>query len=167
MPCKFSCLSVPKQIKKSKNLQLPQWIQLLYEDDVFFEIRDEFFVNVMPTFELQQLRTGAMVKRFLTEMDQVIDSALQFPLSNVNESNQTEFPKITIISGHDSTLGDWLIDLDWESPSYGAAIFMELYQVTRRPNNMTSFIIKVELSIDIKKIIIITKLFQNLGVLQE
>lgn len=144
-------------VQKSRNLQLPQWIEDLHKDDVFYEIRDEYFAHMMPTFELKRLRTGSMIKRFLEEADQVVNAVaiqktktvlthIPIPSQKILEATQTDFPKITIISGHDSTIVNWMIDLNIydlvASPPYGAAIFMELYEEVTKLNN-TVFSIKV------------------------
>lgn len=126
---------------------MPDWIQNLYDDDLFFELRDEYFLNIMPTLELKRLRSGGMLKRFLDEMDLVVDDVEHY--QNLQEgravSSQLDFPRTMVVSGHDSTIATWMIDLeifDWENIPYGAAIFVELYEVGTKLNK-TVFIIKV------------------------
>ncbi|XP_021968499.1 testicular acid phosphatase homolog isoform X1 [Folsomia candida] len=110
-------------VQKSRNLVLPAWAEQLYENGAIQGMKTFFYTSAIPTDDLTRLYTGSMVTRFFDSMDKVMDDELGLGVIN---------PRVTVLSGHDTTIALWLTNLGLGSNldiPYGSALFLEVCQI--------------------------------------
>jgi len=130
-------------IEQIYNYTLPEWTrkpQEVYPEPMKF-LRDLSFQLTTWTHEMKRLRSGPLIQ-------DILDRAMKFVQSQNATSlvQEATGPKMTMYSGHDTTLASFLNSLDMYEPSkpppYASMIMVEVFRDKKTQENEVRFLFR-------------------------